>query len=216
MHQGQDSEAKVILHILKQIKSQKKGQNLENVVSQCSKELSWDRPKVLQAIELATTEGLISQFGKEKEQVSLRILDKGHGLLTGSPNRIDTTPNEQDMGQTSNCSLGSDYLEFKRHMFTEILSLKERINNKEKSVSEENGGGTGNYVQFYIRSLEERINSLERQLEQKQSIIEKLLDVSETRDRTHARHEMPKGEKPLPLRNTHTHKSKDTRNVTLN
>ena len=139
MHQGQDSEAKVILHILKQIKSQKKGQNLENVVSQCSKELSWDRSKVLQAIELATTEGLISQFGKEKEQVSLRILDKGHGLLTGSPNRIDTTPNEQDMGQTSNCSLGSDYLEFKRHMFTEILSLKERINNKEKSVSEENG-----------------------------------------------------------------------------
>ena len=34
-------------------KESKMGQNLENVVSQCHKELDWDRPKVLRAIELA-------------------------------------------------------------------------------------------------------------------------------------------------------------------
>ena len=74
MHQGQDSETKAILLVLKQIKSQKKGQNLENVVSQCHKELDWDRPKALQAIELATTEGLITQIEKEKEQNYIRSL----------------------------------------------------------------------------------------------------------------------------------------------
>ena len=66
----------------KQIKSQKKGKNLENVVSQCHKEVDWDRPKVLEAIEIATADGLITEFGKEKEQISLRILDKRHRKLT--------------------------------------------------------------------------------------------------------------------------------------
>ena len=82
-------------------------------------------------------------------------------------------------------------------MFGEVLSLKELIANKTKSVSEDNCRGTVNCEQNYIRSLQERISSLERQLEQKQSIIEKLLDVNEIRDRSHSRYEMPMGEEPL-------------------
>ena len=57
------------------------------------------------------------------------------------------------------------------HMFGGVLSQKELIANKTKSVSEDNCGGTVNCEQNYIRSLQERISSLERQLEQKQSII---------------------------------------------
>ena len=57
------------------------------------------------------------------------------------------------------------------HMFGGVLSQKELIANKTKSVSEDDCGGTVNFKQNYIRSLQERISSLERQLEQKQSII---------------------------------------------
>ena len=199
--------------MLNQIKSQKKGQNLENVVSQCRKELDWDRPKALQAIELATTEGLITQIGKEKEQISLRILDKGHQLLNESFNPKTYIPDEQEMNRACSCSLGSDYLEFKRHMFGEVLSLKELIANKTKSVSEDNCGGAINCEQNYIRSLQKRIYSLERKLEQKQSIIEKLLDVNEIRDRSHNRYEIPMGEEPPQHRHTSTQKSKESWNV---
>ena len=195
------------------MKSQNKGQNLENVVSECHKVLDWDRPKALQAIELATTEGLITQIEKEKEQISLRILDKGHQLLNESSNPTTYNPDEQEMDRACSCSLGSDYLEFKRHMFGEVLSLKEFIASKTKYASENNFGGTVNCKQNYIRSLQERISSLERQLEQKQSIIEKLLDVNEIRDRSHSRYEVPMGEEPPQLRQTSTQKSKDSWNV---
>ena len=52
----------------KQVESQKKGKNLENVFSQCHEEVDWDRPKVHEAIEIATEIGLIIKFGKEKER----------------------------------------------------------------------------------------------------------------------------------------------------
>ena len=54
------------------------------------------------------------------------------------------------------------------------------IANKTKSVSEDNCGGTINCEQNYIGSLQERISSLERELEHKQNIIE-LLDVNKLR-----------------------------------
>ena len=66
-------------------------------------------------------------------------------------------------------------------MFGEVFSLKELIANKTKSVSEDNCGGTVNCEQNYIRSLQERISSLKRELEQKQNIIEGLLDVNKLR-----------------------------------
>ena len=134
-------------------------------------------------------------------------------MLNESSNPKNYIPDEQVMDRACSCSLGSDYLEFKRHMFGEVLLLKEVISNKTKSVSEDNCGGTVNCEQNYIRSLQERIYSLERQLEQKQSIIEKLLDVNEIRDRSHNRYEMPMGEEPPQHRHTSTQKSKESWNL---
>ena len=117
------------------------------------------------------------------------------------------------MDQICNCSLGYDYLEFKRQMFGEVLSLKEWIANNTNSVSEENSEEKGKYNQNYIGNLQKRIYSLERQLVTKQSIIEKLLDLSKTRGRPHSRYEMPKGVEPALLSNTSRHKCKDIWNV---
>ena len=143
MHLEQNSEPKAILNVLKQIKSQK-GQNLENTVCHCHNDWDWDRPKALQAIDLATTEGLITQIGNEKEQVSLRILEKRQQLLNRSSNQKTYNPDEQEIGRVCTCLLSLNYLEFKRYIFGEIVSLKQLIASKTKSVPETDGGGTVN------------------------------------------------------------------------
>ena len=52
-------EAILILQALKQLKVQKKGQNLKNMVAYCRKDCEWDRPKVLDVIEAAKTWGTL-------------------------------------------------------------------------------------------------------------------------------------------------------------
>ena len=81
-----------------------------------------NRPKLLQAIEIATADGLITEFGREKEQISLRILDKGHRKLIEYTSLIASSPDKQDMDRSCNCSLGSDHLEIQSHMFREVFS----------------------------------------------------------------------------------------------
>ena len=67
-------ELLVILQALSHIREQRKGQNLENVVSHCCKELDLDRSKVLRAVNHATWDELISQTSKD-DVVLLRIND---------------------------------------------------------------------------------------------------------------------------------------------
>eukprot|EP00112_Aurelia_sp_Birch-Aquarium-sp1_P016993 Seg390.2 transcript_id=Seg390.2/GoldUCD/mRNA.D3Y31 product="hypothetical protein" protein_id=Seg390.2/GoldUCD/D3Y31 len=62
--------------------------------------------------------------------------------------------------------------EFKRFIHSEILALKAQT----ASRSNDHPHDIDVYAKALIRSLEDRIRSLERQLEQKQAIIEKLLD----------------------------------------
>ena len=86
-------EPSIILRALSHIKDQRKGQNLENVVSYCCKELDWERPKVLHAVELATKDELISQTKKD-DVFLLRILDKGHQLMKSQTESFEQGPKQ--------------------------------------------------------------------------------------------------------------------------
>ena len=145
-------------------------------------------------------------YGKIRN-ASLKL--EPHVLIKKACSLINPTPQEQDRSRTCNFSLDSD--EFKGYMVGEILLL---ISN-EKSVSEDNDEEAGNYDRIYIRSLQARFESLERKLEQKQSIIENLLDLDEMSDRTQATDELLMGEEPLQLRNTNALNPKDTWDVEL-
>ena len=67
-----------------------------------------------------------------------------------------------------------EFLEFKKFIHDELISLKTFM--EEKFSIEENkpANHPNSYTVAYIRSMEERIISLERQLQQKQDIIDKL------------------------------------------
>lgn len=161
-------EVITILKALKHLKKQKKGQNIENVVYFYGKESEWKRPKVLMAVEKALKEQFISQIGTD----SLRILEKGHQLLESSFATGEFDGEEQEKSHGSKCSFDSeDYIDFKKYIHAEVLSLKAKVS---KRTIPETGieKPTADYEQLYIRSFEERITSLEGQLDDKQKIIE--------------------------------------------
>ena len=83
---------------------------------------------------------------------------------------VDDTPRQQD-------HFYEDLLDFKKYMHGELLGLKALISNR--SISESNKSSPAkslDYERLLIKSMENRITSLERQLAYKQTIIEKLLE----------------------------------------
>ena len=106
-------ELLVILQALSHIREQRKGQNLENVVSHCCKELDWDRPKVLRAVNHATKNELISQTSKD-DVVLLRISDTGHQLLKNQTASVDSSVKGTRQSAIDESDFNTDYLDFKK------------------------------------------------------------------------------------------------------
>ena len=172
-------ESLVILQALSHIKEQRKGQNLENVVSHCCKEFDWERPKVLRAVNHATQDELISQTSKD-DVALLRISDKGHQLLRNQTASVDTSVKGTSQSTADDSDLDTDYLDFKKYIHAEVLSLKALMSNRTISAPEKNAQNPRiDYETNFIKSLQDRILSLERQLDQKQEIIKKLLEGKE-------------------------------------
>eukprot|EP00112_Aurelia_sp_Birch-Aquarium-sp1_P026290 Seg924.9 transcript_id=Seg924.9/GoldUCD/mRNA.D3Y31 product="hypothetical protein" protein_id=Seg924.9/GoldUCD/D3Y31 len=171
-------ESRIILKALKHITTnQRKGQYLENVLTYCCKEFELDRPRVLHAIEVAKKDGLISEV-TNNEKVSFRILDKGHQMLANSTEIVDLSAKECNQSDDCGSTLGSDFVEFKEFIHEGVLSLKALMSKQAISESEKNAKKPPiDYEAVFIRSLQDRILSLERQLDEKQKIIEKLLET---------------------------------------
>ena len=172
-------ESLVILQALSHIKEQWKGQNLENVVSHCCKEFDWERPKVLRAVNHATKDELISQASKD-DVVLLRISDMGHQVLRNPTASVDTSVKGTSQSTADESDFDTDYLDFKKYIHAEVLSLKALMSNRTISAPEKNANNPRiDYETNFIKSLQDRILSLERQLDQKQEIIKKLLEGKE-------------------------------------
>lgn len=94
-----------------------------------------DRLRVINAIEAAKKNGLISEV-TNNEKVSYRILDKGHQLLANSADVVDLTAKECDQSDDCDSIPGSDFVEFKKFIHEEVLSLKAQMS---KQTSTESG-----------------------------------------------------------------------------
>ena len=88
----------------------------------------------------------------------------------------------------------SDYVDFKKYMHVEVLSLKALLANRTIAESEKNLQSSVDYEKDFILCLQDRIVSLERQLEQKQNIIEKLLEEKKYSWPTHTDSKDHKGQ----------------------
>ena len=188
-----------LLRCIEMVKSRHDGQYLDNIASVCADQLGWDRPKTAatlqKAIELkvvreVTTQGKTSyrciqstknviicdsigespQKGSEIEgrpPKSNTDLDKSDDEIESQPSPSNS--DAKNFTHQYQCGIERDYHDFKEFVWGELATL--RNHTSESPIDH----GQINYETALIRSLEHRITSLEKQLEQKQQIIEKLL-----------------------------------------
>ena len=177
MDQEAKSNVNLILEALEIIKEKRTGQYLDNICEICKNEFGWDAERTKLALDEAEKENIIHEV-KVKRKISYRKTGQAviiHDVEESEedPQRKDEKSPEKRTENEEKCeAVESDYLELKRFIHSEILALKaqtpSRSNDRQEDINV--------YAKALIQSLEDRVRSLERQLEQKKAIIEKLLD----------------------------------------
>ena len=163
---SEETNAKKIINALERLKKKHKGQYLDNICDVCTNEHGWERETTMTAIEVAIKRGLIHETVMNNE-VSYCITSTP--MVTIHDNTVPVCT-QTDFHETTRDddlhNLQTQFLEFKRYAFDELAVLR----SKQSTVDSED-----NYLKPLLRSMEHRIISLERQLEDKQRIIEKLI-----------------------------------------
>ena len=165
-------DAQVIVQALEDCRQKSKGQYINNVLAFCKKEFDWDGPKTMEAIEAAKSKGIVRQVNNSDK--CLRIVEGGSVSTPLIPDeRIETSSPSKQVGEVDE---EEDLIDFEKYIHSELLSIKAHVFNRSLSESVNNGSSNFNYEKMFIKSLEDRIMSLEKQLHQKQGIIDKLLE----------------------------------------
>ena len=169
-------DIKRITDALDNLKQRHIGQYLEYITEYCHKEYKWDQSKTETALEHATKAGFV-YTAQSNNKISYRKRSQGI-IIQDNVNSIETQTEEiaaiHDNGLTN---LKNELLELKRFTHNEIISLKTQTscNNMNQIGVVEMNEKDDTYLKPLLRSLEERVISLEKQLEDKQRIIEALI-----------------------------------------
>ena len=157
------------------MRSKNKGQYIENLAAYCEKEYDWDRPTTMAAIDTAKQKGALKAMmshGKHAlrvtNSVSLSNNDESTVILNEAemPSQIQTIC--QDL------------------VHEEIIAVKSMVTDKPTSSSSlARNLHEIDFQKVFIKNLEDRITSLERQSCEKQKIIDKLLEDRSTFSHTH-------------------------------
>lgn len=189
-----------LLRCIEKVKSKHDGQYIDNIASACADQLGWDRPKTvaalrkaveLEAIREVTTHGKTSyrciQPTKNviiRDSVEVDVNSAAGCEVEGQSPQSNTDVLDESVDEMESQSpqtssdvkdpthqrgIESDFQDFKEFVWGELASLRNQ------KIGNTAGPDHINYEKAFIRSLEHRILSLEKQLEQKQQIIEKLL-----------------------------------------
>ena len=136
------------------------------------------------------------------------------GKAKGSSNDKQYLPDSSSVENIEPYPWTEDYLEFKKFIHDELISLKASISKKSIPESNKPPNHPIDYARSFIRSMEDSIISLERQLEQKQAIINKLLETpKEDRKAFHVEEASnPKRANPQQQIENNTHNKKKADN----
>ena len=206
----------IIVEITEQLRSSKQGRYLENIADLCKTKHGWDLTTTKAAIDEATQQqriytsvmnGKIS-YRKRKEKISTDEAEFRDTDMQTDP--IAELPCRQDDDDLER--LAVDLQDFKEHTFKEISTLRAEF---EKGQTDGSGkdrmdpqGKMDQLNEALVRSLHERIFSLERQLAYQRDIITKLLDRPK-QDTSTSQARIPSGKSthaPLATKNETTTK----------
>ena len=179
-----EKNIEIVVQITEQLRSSKQGRYLENIADLCKTKHGWNLTTTKAAIDEATQQqriytsvinGKIS-YRKRKEKISTGEEEFRDTDMQIDPNaELTCRKDDEDFER-----LVVDFQGFKEHTFKEISSLRAEF---EKGQTDGSGkdnmdpqGKMDQLNEALVRSLHERIFSLERQLAYQRDIISKLLD----------------------------------------
>ena len=169
-----NSDIKRITNTLDNLKQRHIGQYLEYITEFCQKEYKWDQTKTEAVLEHAIQAGFV-YTAPSNNKISYRIKSQGI-IIQDNVKSVETQTEPTTVTDDREfVNIQNDLQEFKRFAHSEILSLKAQTSNgnhTEKNVKIERDD---TYLKPLLRSFEQRITSLEKQLEDKQRIIEALI-----------------------------------------
>ena len=159
-------------------KQKRQGLYLENIANVCLSEFGWPEEKTIASLKQAEDLGRIYTTVSNYKQ-SYRIKNPSNIPCQDGQASMTLPEHHDTNSSTSLDAIQRDFEDFKRFSHAEILSLKAQIAPKSSESPKRAPKDRIEVVQeALIKSLHERIFSLERQLSEKQEIIRKLLENS--------------------------------------
>ncbi|MCP4485599.1 MAG: hypothetical protein GY823_13750 [Flavobacteriaceae bacterium] len=166
-----------VVEVTEGLRASNKGRYLENIAKACQTKHGWteDSTKAIldEAIEkqrIQTTLIHNKLSYRKFEQRKICIEDDCENIST----QTDSIPSNDFVTKNQFDQVQNDFIEFKRYTHGEILSMKAEAANRSPGPKVVNTQVDKDREALF-RCLQERIISLERQLQDKQFIIEKLL-----------------------------------------
>ena len=147
-----------IVEALEILKKKKIGQYYENVIDLCADEYGWTETETNTAIEAVKEQSVIREVTSSNHKKAYRVTN---------PNFVKIQQSNKPVLLGSSINNADDVVEFKKIIHSEILSLKAQVEHKIHSPVQE-PEQEPDYMKALIRSLQDRVISLERQLQQKQ------------------------------------------------
>ena len=154
------------------------GRYLDLIADFCSTKYEWEFAKIVAILEQAIVQGSMITAIKNNK-LSYRIASKLECDHSRKDTQTDFREHQDDMDSIYELErLQNEFEEYKRFSHGEVLALKAAIASRPNSptIPPRQNPPDDMLKEVLLRSLKERITSLERQLHDKQKIIEKLLD----------------------------------------
>ena len=163
------SAANAVVKAIDLVRKKSKGQYLENIAEICATEYKWSSDETTHALKVAKANNLIKEV-LFNEKISYRIIESTNDNTV----HVESESYESD-SIADTVVLGvdgtTDFEDFKKFIQGEVLDLKSQLETRLPLAPRH----VIDYERAFIKSLEHRIVSLEKQLDDKQSIINKLL-----------------------------------------
>ena len=167
----------VVFKALNELRKKRKGQFIENITAVIKMNYGWSSDLIHKVIEDMVSSGLLLKVTVNKK-VSYRTIKKDDVVVFDN---ITPTQNKDDSDDYKSLynNLNQEFLDFKKYVFDELALLREKsVDKTYNSPSQFNHNNSGDL----ISCLNERINSLEQQLKDKQKVIEMLISPNKIVD----------------------------------
>ena len=194
-----------LLSLLNELRSKKKGQNIDNITELSLKTYNWDAQVTQDIIDQAEKEKVIKRC-TVNNRISYRLVKDSVAIIDNSSSVLTQT----EAGVYDHSS--SDFIEFKAYVLNEISVLKELSMEKTCSCDQSFHQDKPSMKidspdAFAIKCLQDHIKSLERQLNDKQKIIDDLL---------YDRNRLPLKKNTVPLKKNTLETNLSHKNIVIN